>query len=305
MNSQVRVGFIGFGEVASLYAAAIAPHAVEVIGYDALFDQPGGVETLRRRDRTGKIRFVALADLVREADYIFSTVTTSSAEIVARLAAKHLVAGKTYVDLNAASPELKRRLAAIVTRTGAHFVEGAILGAVGVTGARTRILVGDPAGPAVAEALARLGLHTVFHSAEIGRASMFKTLRSIFSKGLEALLIEYLVAGRRAGLQDELWREAAGLFSQNAFERVAANWVRTHAGAHDRRYHEMEQVTAEVRALGLEPVMTAATERFFGRSRTLDWQGLPAAADADDVVAWVEARLREQRPIPSKPDSLP
>ena len=36
---------------------------------------------------------------------------------------------------------------------------------------------------------------------------MFKMLRSVFSKGMEALLIEFLVAAERAGIRADLWAE--------------------------------------------------------------------------------------------------
>jgi 3-hydroxyisobutyrate dehydrogenase-like beta-hydroxyacid dehydrogenase len=170
------------------------------------------------------------------------------------------------VDLNATSPAVKQAIAKVVLPTGAHFVEGAILTAVGVTGARTRILIGDREGPASAQTLFQLGLNAAHYSREIGRASAFKLLRSVFSKGVEALLIEFLVAGRRAGLQEDLWREVVDLFAQNGFERVAENWIRTHGTAHERRYHEVVQVAEEMRALGLDPVMTEATEALFKRS---------------------------------------
>jgi 3-hydroxyisobutyrate dehydrogenase-like beta-hydroxyacid dehydrogenase len=229
------------------------------------------------------VRFVSLAELVANSDWILSTVTTGVAESVARSAAPHLAKGKNYVDLNATSPSVKQAIAKIVAPTGAHFVEGAILTAVGVTGARTRVLIGDEEGPAAAEALAGLGLNTGFYGREIGRASAFKLLRSIFSKGLEALLLEFLAAGRRAGLQTEVWREVVDLFAQNSFERVAENWIRTHATAHERRYHEVVQVAEEMRALGLDPVMTDATEAFFRRSVAAGlketFAGQPATVD--------------------------
>lgn len=221
---------------------------------------------LAQRAGGDRVRFVSLADLVAGSDWIFSTVTTTVAESVARRAAPYLSAGKIYLDLNATSPAVKQTLAAIIGSAGAHFVEGAILTAVGVTGTGTRILIGDTAGRASADALASLGLNASHYSCEIGKASAFKLLRSIFSKGIEALLIEFLVAGRRAGLQEDLWREVVDLFAKNGFEKVAENWIRTHATAHERRHHEVGQVVEEMRTLGVEPLMTSATEAVFSRS---------------------------------------
>jgi 3-hydroxyisobutyrate dehydrogenase-like beta-hydroxyacid dehydrogenase len=261
-----RVGFIGFGEVAGVFASALGRPGVELLAYDVLSEQPDGMARLGQRAGSERVRFVSLSDLVAHCEWILSTVTTGVAETVARAAVPHLRAGKNYVDLNATSPSVKEAVARIVAPTGAHFVEGAILTAVGVTGARTRILIGDGDGPAAAEALARLGLNTSFYGAVIGRASAFKLLRSVFSKGMEALLLEFLVAGQRAGLQEELWNEVVELFAENGFERVAENWVRTHGSAHERRYHEVVQVAGEMRALGIDPIMTEATEKIFRRS---------------------------------------
>jgi 3-hydroxyisobutyrate dehydrogenase-like beta-hydroxyacid dehydrogenase len=262
----VRVGFIGFGEVAAVFSGALGISGAEVLAYDVLVSEPGGMARLAQRTAGQRVRFVALSELVNGSDWILSTVTSGVAEAVARSAAPSLATGKSYVDLNATAPAIKQSIAGIIAPTGAHFVEGAILTAVGVTGARTRILIGDADGPASAAALARLGLNTAHYSREIGRASAFKLLRSILSKGLEALLLEFLVAGRRAGLQEDLWREVVDLFAQNGFERVAENWIRTHATAHERRHDEVVQVAEEMRALGLDPVMTAATELVFRRS---------------------------------------
>jgi hypothetical protein len=56
---------------------------------------------------------------------------------------------------------------------------------------------------------------------------------------------------------------------EKPFDVVAANWIRTHATAYERRYHEMLQVTETMRELGVEPVMTAGTVSFFKRSLSL------------------------------------
>ena len=86
-------------------------------------------------------------------------------------------------------------------------MEGAILGAVGASAKLSRILLGGAEAAGVDQVLREYGLRTRFYSAEIGPASAFKMIRSVFSKGMETLLIETLVAARRAGLLDEVWDE--------------------------------------------------------------------------------------------------
>ena len=290
----MRIGFVGFGEVAATLSPPLVEHGAQVSAYDVLLEREGGREVLERRARVGGIRFRALPEVVREADYVLSTVTTQVAAEVARRAVPHLGRAQVYVDLNSTAPSVKLELAAIVRPCGAAFVEGAILGAVGATGAATRILLGGPAAPAAARALAGLGLNVAAYSPQIGKASTFKMLRSVLSKGLEALLLEFLIAGRRAGLEGDLWRELVELTSAHPFDRTAANWIETHPLAHQRRYHEMVQVAETLRELSLEPLMTGATVAFFRRSLGLGLgDAFPARPGSpDQVVAFMEQRLK-------------
>ena len=248
---------------------------------------------LQKRARATGLSFLPIAEALKDADIIVSTVTTHVALAAAESCSKYLNPNQIYLDLNATAPSVKRGIAEVVQSAGARFVEGAILGAVGVSGVKTKILVGGPHGPAAAETLKSLGFNAVFYSTEIGKASSFKMLRSVFSKGLEALLIEFLVAGKRAGIEDDLWDEITALFEVNSFDRVAANWVQTHAVAHERRYHEMKQVTEVLREIGLDPLLTSCTEAFFKRSCSIGMK--ETFADKPDtmneVIEFLEKRL--------------
>lgn len=236
-----------------------------------------------------QVAFRPLPGALQGARYVLSTVTTSVARKAAEQCAPHLGAGQAYVDLNATEPGLKREVGRIVAACGAAFVEGALLGAVGVSGASTEILLGGPhARRAERDLAGELGLNARLYSEEIGKASMFKMLRSLFSKGMEALLIEFLVAGERAGIRADLWAEVTGLMASHSFEKTAANWVRTHAAAHARRYHEVKQVAAVLRELGIEPTITSATEAFFQRSGRL---GLVPARTEDEVIRFFNEHL--------------
>ena len=293
----IRAAFIGFGEVATAFSAALVARGVHVAAYDVLVEQPDGCARLRARAGGTQIEFTPLREALEDAPYVFSTVTTTAAREAARACVPYLRPGQTYVDLNATAPAVKREIDADLGPSGAWFVEGAVLGAVGVTGARTEILLGGPHGGQAERVLAgEFGLNVRFYSAEIGRASTFKLLRSVFSKGLEALLLEFLVAGERAGIRTDLWREVTELFDNNRFEKVASNWVCTHALAHERRHHEMVDVANVLRALGVDPVMTAATEAVFERSSALHVKDAFAARPEkmDEVIRFLEARLRTE-----------
>jgi len=287
------VGFVGFGEVAAHFSSALHGAGARVLAYDVLLDSPGGREELAARARGAAPEFLRLADVLRRADTVLSTVTTDVALEAARSCAPHLRSGQLFVDLNATSPSVKHDVAAVVRSTGADFVEGAILSAVGVAGAKAKVLVCGKRAAEAATRLSALGLNFHDYGTEIGKASSFKMLRSVFSKGIEALLVESLLAARRAGIEEDLWREIVETIDAAPFEQVGGNWVRTHAIAHERRWHEMVQVEAVLRDLGLEAPMTAATVKLFERSTRLglreSFTTNPASTSA--VIAELDSRL--------------
>jgi 3-hydroxyisobutyrate dehydrogenase-like beta-hydroxyacid dehydrogenase len=287
------IGFIGFGEVASRFGEALTQAGARLLAYDVLLDRPEGAPALAGRARGKPPDFMPLPQLLAGAEIVLSTVTTDVALEAARRCVPHLRSGQAFVDLNATSPTVKREIAALVAPTGADFVEGAILPAVGVMGARSQVLVCGPAAARVAQALNAVGLNFSPYGEEIGRASTFKLMRSIFSKGLEALLVECLLAGRRAGVGEDLWREIVATIDAKSFDEVGGNWVRTHGTAHERRWHEMVQVAGLLRELGVDAPMTDATVALFERSTRAGLREAFASPPAapSDVVAALEQRL--------------
>ena len=276
----MRIAFIGFGEVASAFSAArrsrCAHRGLRCAGRSGA-----------RQRKAWECRSARFLTRYTMRTMFFHRDDERRAPRRGTMRPR-LRPGQHYVDLNATDPDVKKEIQGIIEPSRAAFVEGALLGAVGVTGAKTEILLGGPAARRAEQDLAgTLGLNARFYSEEIGKASMFKMLRSVFSKGMEALLIEFLAAGERAGIRDDLWKEVTGLFATQPFEKVAANWVRSHASAHERRYHEVKQVAAVLRALGIEPTITAATEAFFCPASL----GLVPAASMDEVVRRFNERL--------------
>ena len=78
-------------------------------------------------------------------------------------------------------------------------------------------------------------------------------------------------------------QEVTTLMADGGFENAARNWVCSHGVAHERRYHEMNQVIDLLRDMQFDPIMTEATSRFFKRSTDLqlsqDFTGKPELMD--------------------------
>lgn len=291
---SLRVSVIGFGEVGACFSKALRSKGAEIRAFDSQLEKVES-EKIRSRMAEAGVRFGSLTEIVQAAELVLSTVTTQQATSVAEACVPLLRPGQYYVDLNSTSPATKVQIGRILEPSGCDFVEGAILGAIGATGAETRILTGGRKGAEVAELLCRYGLNASYYSPEIGKASMFKMLRSIFSKGVETLLLELLIAGKRAGIDADLWADITDFMGKKSFAAIGGNWIQSHAVAYERRYHEMVQVTETMREIGIEPIMSDATTSFFRRSLALDlastFREKPKSFAA--VVEHLEERLRK------------
>ena len=289
-----RFGLIGHGVVGSLFARLLRERDTSVISYDVLLDREDTAARMRMKIAGDGARPGTLEETIRESEYVLAIAPTQACRDAAVRASEYLQAGQVYCDFASTSPAVKRELAAIVGASGAQFVEGAILGAAGTSLECPAILLGGAGAEPVAETLNHYGLRARFYSAEIGRASAFKMIRSVFSKGMETLLIETLLSARRAHLLDEMWDEIRTTLAPDRMQRTLETWIRSHAISSERRYSEMLEVNRFLeQELKLQPILTRAAADVFRRSNEL---GMPSAFEQEpasftDVIDYLDRRL--------------
>ena len=258
-------GIIGHGVVGSVFSRLLRNHGARVLSYDRLLDRQETASSMRKKIEDDGSKACSLAEVLAASNYILSVVTPQSCREVADDVSRSLHGHQVFIDLTSTAPAVKRMIGATVTNSGAKFVEGVILGAVRLLTSPI-ILLGGPTGDSVALVLQQYGLAARFYSPEIGRASAFKMLRSIFSKGMEAVLVETLVAACRAGLLDEIWEEIRTTLSTGKIEGTLQTWIRSHARSARRRCHEMQEVSQFLDEIGIEAVLPQASGQVCARS---------------------------------------
>lgn len=292
----MKIAFIGLGKVANIFSTAIAStsSSTEIWGFDVCYEQEK--ERFQKLYRNVPIHFAnSLEELSQHSEILFSTVTTSVAVDVAKQIAPFLRKDQHYVDMNSTAPQRKTDIAQIMDGV-CNFTEAAILGLVDVTGAKTKILLCGEYADNMAEILVGLGMNAHPFGPEIGRASTFKMIRSVFSKGLETLLIEMMVAGKKANLYDELWNDVNDYMVQESFRVIGENWVTSHAAASVRRQAEMEQVKDTLCGLGVSPFMSTAAIEVFRQSndRNISQHFEHGASCAESVIDFLAQAKEEQ-----------
>jgi 3-hydroxyisobutyrate dehydrogenase-like beta-hydroxyacid dehydrogenase len=102
-------------------------------------------------------------------------------------------------------------------------------------------------------------------SDRIGVASAMKLCRSVFIKGLEAIIVESYTLARRHGVERELLASLAETFPEIDWEKQGSYLFSRVAKHGRRRAEEMREAANTVREAGFDPCMSAAS------AQTQDW----------------------------------
>ncbi|MBZ4016585.1 DUF1932 domain-containing protein [Streptomyces purpurogeneiscleroticus] len=211
----MRVGVLGLGEAGALYATGFLESGWSVVGYD-----PGEVPTPNGVERAGSVEAA-----VRGCDLVLGLTGARVALEVAQQAAPHLGAAAVYADMNAGAPGLKQRIAEVVSASsGAVFADVSVIGSVPANRHRTALVTSGPGATVVADYFGALGAPVEDLGGEPGAASARKLLRSVFMKGLGAVIVQAVEAGRAAGdepwVREQIAAELAG--GENTLQRLYA-----------------------------------------------------------------------------------
>ena len=124
--------------------------------------------------------------------------------------------------------------------------------------------------------------------AKAGDAAALKLLRTILTKGLEALAVECLVAAEQEGIRAELY-DAMSDVDAAGFTNFLDMLVRTHIQHSERRLHEVQRAEAQLTSLGLPASMLAASQRVFERTTRRPGELPPAVtrSDVDAALKWL------------------
>lgn len=263
---MTTLALIGFGEVGRTFAKALLARGdVSVAAYDILFDQPHA--NLRDTAAATGVRVSrTAAEASAEARVVVSAVTASAALAVAEQAAVYLRPGQLYLDVNSASPETKRKSATFVQSTGADYVEGAVMAAVGGPGLKVPILAGGPRAEAAAALLNGLGMNLTPYATEHGLASATKLSRSIVMKGLEAILLECSAAARHWGVEKEVIASLQATYPGMDWAKLVTHCGERVATHGLRRSQEMGEAADMLAEMGQDPALCRAISKFQARN---------------------------------------
>lgn len=261
------MGFVGFGEAAFHLAKGLRDAGVKrTVAFDIHMHTPGLGEKIQQRAKETQTSLVEFSAALAATDVIISAVTADQAADAAKQAAPYLTSRHIYADLNSVSPRTKEKVAEIITRSGARFVEIAVMGPIPPKLHKTPMLLGGAFASEFQEMFAPYGMRLdVVSTDQIGRAAAVKMFRSVIYKGLEALIFECVLGASQYGAEPRVFASLAENFPGIDWKQLADYMVGRVVVHGERRAREMDEVARTLEELGIEPMMAAAT------ARRMDW----------------------------------
>jgi len=254
------VAFIGFGEAGQTIARGLRGDSKPAMrAYDILFGEPAGDRLRSAAESLGVAVAKDHADAVRGAGLVFLAVTASSSLQAARACLGGLTKGQLFLDINSVSPKRKIETAALVAPSGAAYVDVAVMAPVAPYLHKVPCLIGGPGAAALAPRAKALGMKMDVVSSEVGQASAIKMFRSIVVKGMEALLLESMVAAAEYRVEAKVLASLQETFPGIDWEKLAGYMIERVVSHGKRRASEMREVSQTLESIDLEPLMAAAT----------------------------------------------
>jgi 3-hydroxyisobutyrate dehydrogenase-like beta-hydroxyacid dehydrogenase len=190
-----------------------------------------------------------------------ASVAESVAQSVARSGFKGL-----YADMNAVSPDSKKRMAQRMEASGVSFVDGGIVGLPAKERGRTWIYLSGPEAAKVASFFTAGPLEVEALGEQVGKASALKMCYAGWSKGSTALIAAIIAAAGEMSVLEELkcaWARGGPVYS-----KIEADIVRAAPKAW-RWAGEMREIAATLEAAGLPGGFHHAAEDLYNRLKTL------------------------------------
>ncbi|WP_338827661.1 NAD(P)-dependent oxidoreductase [Bradyrhizobium sp. 27S5] len=302
MTQQV-IGFVGFGEAAQCFARHLAAKgrvkggSAPLVFCDGKTNRPPYSEAFRTMASNCGVELVdSLPALMARADIVFSAVVVATAVPAGQAIASLVRPDMLVVDVNASTPKAKRLVGDAVAANGGAFVDANLMGAVSIYGAAVPLYCSGDGAARFAELFAPLGFTIEQAGPEAGTAAAVKMLRSVVTKGMEALIVEALTAASLAGVRSEALRGICEPMDATRYSKFVDMCVRTDVLHAERRAVEMDGIAEGLREIGLQPIMTEATAARLWTSARLglrDDFAARQAYSADDVLDAYAARAAD------------
>ncbi len=261
MGMTISVFFLGFGEAAQNFCTDKNLAAV-ACGYDIKLNQADAAAKAAEFQAAGVTCLDSLSAVPDNVCVVLSLVTADQALAAAKAAAAHLPKGALFMDMNSVAATTKQEIAQLLAARHIDYVDVAIMAPIRPKQLNVPLFIAGAKADKAQNNLQALGFDNMrIVGAQVGRASCIKMLRSVMTKGMEALTIECALAAQKAGIVEDVFGSMSHDGCDDWLARADYNLNRMMVhGA--RRAAEMNEVVKTLESLDVPPVMSQAAAQW-------------------------------------------
>ncbi|SEM50450.1 3-hydroxyisobutyrate dehydrogenase [Terribacillus saccharophilus] len=268
----MKLGFVGFGEAAYEMATGLHSEGIEKIyAFDALLDEPKLSDRIRERASKANVELVGSAEEVMQiCTIVIAAVPANKTLEVAQSLTDSFKENLVYVDVSAATPEIKKQVARVVEDEGSLFVDAAMLGPLPVYKHKVPISASGNGTDLFINNLAGHGMQITKISDHPGDASALKLIRSIYMKGIVGLMVEFLEAAKTYGVEEQAIRSIDETMNAKTFVETMNRLVTGSALHAKRRAVELGGSIEMLQESNLDASISIAAQKKLERLAELD-----------------------------------
>lgn len=292
---MVSIGFVGFGEAAYYLSEGLKEEGLEkIFVYDVVLRDgkkgPPYKQAVERVKKIGAIVRKSSEELAAAADILILAVPAQFTLSAADDLIPHLREGQLLVDVTTAAPKVKERLGKSCSVARILFADSPMLGPLIVDRHKVPIITCGPGAQCWHDEMTPFGMNIEVIEGLPGRASQIKLARSIFTKGLEALLVETFIFARKCGVESIVMESIGKTLDKATFEQSANRYMASDLFHAARKAHEMEDAIDIMRSMGMTPMVGEGAVARMQYIADLDCstklKGIRPQSLADICAAW-------------------
>jgi 3-hydroxyisobutyrate dehydrogenase-like beta-hydroxyacid dehydrogenase len=285
---QVKIAFIGFGEVGYNISKGLREDFGQSVGISAYDVAVGSGKQYEKTllDRMSE-QCVTLSDdpkcAVADAEIVFSAVQAVYALDVGKNARDFMKADALYIDLTTSNPKNKLALESFFAEKDMLFVDSAMMGPLPVYKHKVPMLISGSGAQTAGKFLKNLHMEAKLVEGPAGTASKIKLVRSVFMKGLQALLVETFLFARKEGIENVILNSISETMDKCDFRSTAARLITADPIHSERRAHEISDSINVMKDSGIRPIVSSAIESRLSESAALGLREELKAKVPDDM----------------------
>jgi len=216
------LGYIGFGEAAFEMSTGLKGEGLkDIVAFDSMIDHPVFGPQIKNRAELSAVKLLSsAAEVIASSDLVMVAVPASVTLTTCEAIVEHFRPKQLYVDLTAASPSVKKAVAALASKQGAYFVDVAMMAVVPKFKHKVPILASGSGASRFFETMSPYGMKIEIVGEEPGAASGIKLVRSLCMKGMAAVVMETLEAAVTLGIADRVVPGICKTLEECTFEQT-------------------------------------------------------------------------------------